>query len=222
MGDPAPEKGAGEGSEGHLAAPHVLGYASLGWGRYSAQQQGVDARTYALRPISSSVPNSSASRLRMHDPCRWWGCGSCSGCPGLLTVRTPVIAAHAVIGKSSVATFTSASASVLLSVSQSVSEVSASRRSDSRSTTSTTSSGSASEDVDIDIDIDIDVVGKGVQYNYLRDNRDAFQANNGVYGASAAGYALLDGTRTNKRALALKILDGGRKIGRTHRNVQTS
>jgi len=32
--------------------------------------------------------------------------------------------------------------------------------------------------------------GKGVQYNHLRDNYDAFQANNGVYDASvAAGYA---------------------------------
>jgi hypothetical protein len=29
---------------------------------------------------------------------------------------------------------------------------------------------------------------KGLQYNYLRDNSDAFQADNGVYGASAAGY----------------------------------
>jgi len=30
---------------------------------------------------------------------------------------------------------------------------------------------------------------KGVQYNHLCDNRDAFYADNGVYGASAAGCA---------------------------------
>ena len=72
--------------------------------------------------------------------------------PGLLGVRTPVMVAnHAVIGGSSIAT--SASASVLLSVSRSVSGASSSRRSDSKSVTSTTSS---SEDVDIDIDIDVD------------------------------------------------------------------
>jgi hypothetical protein len=47
MGDLAPGEGAGEGSEGHLAAPHVLGYASVGWCRYSVQQQDVGARTCA-------------------------------------------------------------------------------------------------------------------------------------------------------------------------------
>ena len=250
-GEPEAEEGAEEGADGHLAPPpHVLGYGSVGRGRYSAQQQQQQgARTYALQPISSSVPNPSASGPRMHDyAIRAGGAGAqaVQVAPGLLGVRTPVMAAsHAVIGGSSVAA--SASASVPLSVSRSVSGASSSRRSDSKSTTSTTSS---SEDVDIDIDIDIDVDGdedvdshhgglhrlrrrqehdievdvegmeegdvdeeegrgvvsvrpmsrvrwderqeqhpgqgdaKGVQHP-----RDAFQASNGVYGASAAGYA---------------------------------
>ena len=47
----------------------MLGYGSVGWGRYPAQQQqqGMGARTYALQPISSSVPNPSASGPMMHD-----------------------------------------------------------------------------------------------------------------------------------------------------------
>ena len=45
------------GAGGHLPPPHVLAYGSVGRGRYLAQeqQQGVGARTYALRPISSSA-----------------------------------------------------------------------------------------------------------------------------------------------------------------------
>ena len=146
--------------DGHLAPPpHVLGYGSVGRGLYSAQQQQQQgARTYALQPISSSVPNPSASRPRMHDyAIRAGGVGpqAVQVAPGLLSVRTPVMApSHAVIGGSSVAA--SASASMPLSVSHSVSGVSSSRRSDSKSTTSTTSSASASEDIDIDIDTDID------------------------------------------------------------------
>jgi hypothetical protein len=44
----------------------VLGYGSVGRGRYSAQQQGVGARTYALQPISSTVPDPSASGQKTH------------------------------------------------------------------------------------------------------------------------------------------------------------
>jgi len=258
-GEPEPEEGADENGDGHLAPPpHVLGYGSVGRGRYSAQQQqqGAGARTYALQPISSSVPNPSASGPRMHDYAIRAGDAGAQAvqvAPGLLGVRTPVMApSHAVIGGSPVAASASVSASVPLSVSRSVSGASSSRRSDSKSTTSTTSS---SEDVDIDIDIDVDGdedthshrgglhrlrrrqehdievdvegmeegdvdeeegrgvvsvrpmsrvrweeqqqqehpvqggVGKGVQYNHLGDNRDGFQANNGVYGASAVGHA---------------------------------
>ena len=61
-GDPDPEEGVeGAGADGHghgdLPPPHVLAYGSVGWGLYLAQeqQQGVGARTYALRPISSSA-----------------------------------------------------------------------------------------------------------------------------------------------------------------------
>ena len=54
----------------HLAPPPpVLGYGSVGRGWYSAQQQhqGTNARMYGLQPISSSLPNPSASGLRMHN-----------------------------------------------------------------------------------------------------------------------------------------------------------
>ena len=48
-GEPDPGEGADEGVDGHLAPPHVLGYGSVGRGRYSAQQQQQQgARTYAL------------------------------------------------------------------------------------------------------------------------------------------------------------------------------
>jgi hypothetical protein len=116
-------------------------------GRYSAQQQsaGAGARTYALQPISSSVPNPSASGPRMHDyAIRASGAGALAMqvAPGLLGVRISVVAtSHALIGGFSVAT--SASASVPLSVSRPVSGASSSRRSDSKSATSTTSSASA-------------------------------------------------------------------------------
>ena len=156
-GEPDPEEGADEGVDGHLAPPHVLGYGSVGRGRYSAQQQQQQgARTYALQPISSSVPNPSVSGPRMHDYAMRAGSAGAQAVQvalGLLGVRTPVMAAsHTVIGGSSMAA--SVSASALLSVSRSVSGASSSRRLDSKSTTSTTSS---SEDVDIDIDIDSDV-----------------------------------------------------------------
>jgi len=157
VGDPDPEEGAGEGSEGHLAAPHVLGYGSMGRGRYSVQQQGMGAGTYTLQPTSSSVPNPSACEPRMHGyAIRAGGAGATAVLvvPGLLTVRTPVIATHTVIGTPSAAASASASASVPPSVSLSVSGASSSRRSDSKSTTSTTSSASASEDIDGDEDID--------------------------------------------------------------------
>ena len=68
-GEPDPEEGV-EGGDADLAPPpHVSGYGSVGRWRYSAQQQqqGTSARMYALQPISSSVPNPSASGLRMHD-----------------------------------------------------------------------------------------------------------------------------------------------------------
>ena len=96
----------GESSEGHLAAPHVLRYGSVGRGRYSAQQQGVGARIYALQRNSSSVPNPSASGPRMHGyAIRAGGAGAAAVqvVHGLLTVRTLVMATHAVIGRSSVA-----------------------------------------------------------------------------------------------------------------------
>ena len=67
MGDPDPE-GEGEG-DGHPPPLHVLGYESVGRGRYSTQQQqqGARKRTYALQPFSSSVPNPFASGPRMED-----------------------------------------------------------------------------------------------------------------------------------------------------------
>jgi hypothetical protein len=107
-------------------------------------------RGHALQPISSTVPNPSASGPRMHDYAIRAG-GACAAVvqavPGLLTVRTLVMATHAVIGRSSVAASTSTSALVPLPMSRSVSEASSCRRLDSKSTTSTTSSASASEDV---------------------------------------------------------------------------
>jgi hypothetical protein len=51
-------EGADEDGHGYLPPPpHVLGYGSVGRGRYLAQQQqqGVGARTYALQPISLSA-----------------------------------------------------------------------------------------------------------------------------------------------------------------------
>jgi len=67
VGNQDPEEGADDSAGGHLALPpHVLGYGSAERGRYSAQQQqSGGARTYALQPISSSVPNPSASGPRM-------------------------------------------------------------------------------------------------------------------------------------------------------------
>jgi len=100
--------------EGHLAAPHVLGYGSMQRGRYSAQQQGVGARTYTLQPTSSSVPNPSACGPKMHDyVIRAGGAGATAVqvVPGLLTMRTPLMATHAVVGRPSVAASLSASAS---------------------------------------------------------------------------------------------------------------
>ena len=61
---------AGVSAAMHLAPPPpVLGYGSVGRGWYSAQQQhqGTNARMYGLQPISSSLPNPSASGLRMHN-----------------------------------------------------------------------------------------------------------------------------------------------------------
>jgi len=111
-------------------------------------------------PYSSTVPNPSASGPRMRDyAIRAGGAGAAAVqvVPGLLTVRTPVMAtSHAIIGGPSVAVsaWAAASAFVPLSVSRSVAVASSSRRSDSKSTTSTTSSGNASGDVDGDEDID--------------------------------------------------------------------
>ena len=89
VGNQDPEEGADESAGGHLA--HVLGYGPAGRGRYSAQQQqSGGARTYALQPISSSVPNPSASRPRMHDyAIRAGGPGAqaVQVPPGLLTAR---------------------------------------------------------------------------------------------------------------------------------------
>jgi hypothetical protein len=52
-------EGADEDGHGHLPPPppHVLGYGSVGRGRYPVQQQqqGVSARTYVPQPISSSA-----------------------------------------------------------------------------------------------------------------------------------------------------------------------
>jgi hypothetical protein len=62
--------------------------------RYSVQH-GVGARTYAFQPISSSVPNPSVSGPRMHYyAIRAAGAGAkvLQVAPGLLTVRTPVMA----------------------------------------------------------------------------------------------------------------------------------
>ena len=214
VGNQDPEEGADESAGGHLALPpHVLGYGSAGRGRYSAQQQqSGGARTYALQPISSSVPNPSASGPRMHDyAIRQGGPGAqaVQVPPGLLSVRTPMMAtSHAVIGGSSVAASASAPASVPLSVSRSVSGALSSRRSDGKSATSTTSS---SEDVDIDFDIDINVDGNedvdshrgGLHRLRRRQEHDIevdvegmegvrgvvrWEANN-MYGASAVGHA---------------------------------
>ena len=99
MGDPDPEERAGERSEGHLAAPHVLGYGSMGRCQYSAQQQGAGARTYGLQHISSSVPNSSASGTRVHDYAIHVGGAAVQVVPGMSTVLNPVMATHAVIGR---------------------------------------------------------------------------------------------------------------------------
>jgi hypothetical protein len=86
-----------------------------------------------LRPTSSSVPNPSASGPRMHDYAAGAGAAVLQVAPGLLTVRTPVMATHAVIGRSSVAPSASASASVPLSMSRLVSGASSCRCSDSKS-----------------------------------------------------------------------------------------
>jgi hypothetical protein len=55
---PRSARGCGDGHP----PPHILGYGSVGWGRHLAQQQqqGAGARTYALQPISLSLPNPSA------------------------------------------------------------------------------------------------------------------------------------------------------------------
>ena len=146
MGNSDPEEG-GDGDV-HPHPPHVLGYGSVRRGRYSAQQQGEGARTYALQPILLSVPNPSMSGPRMHEyEIRAGGAGApaVQVAPGSLSVRTPVMApSHAVIGGSTMAASASVSASVPRSVLRSVSGVSSSRHSDSKSTTSTTSSVSES------------------------------------------------------------------------------
>jgi len=166
-----PKVGDPDDEDVHSApGPGALPVSGYGLAHYP----GAGARTtktYALQPISSSVPNPSGAGPRMHDYSIRVGGGGVGAqavqvAPGLMGVRTPVMApatvttlgaggadAHAIIGGSSVP----ASASMPVSVvSRSVSGASSSRRSDSKSTTS---SGSASEDVDIDIDIDIDIDG---------------------------------------------------------------
>ena len=118
MGNSDPEEG-GDGDV-HPHPPHVLGYGSVRRERYSAQQQGTGARTYALQPISLSVPNPSMSGPRMHEyEIRAGGAGApaVQVAPGSLSVRTPVMApSHAVIGGSTMAASASASASVPRSV----------------------------------------------------------------------------------------------------------
>ena len=94
VGDPDPEQG-GEGEQG----------------------VGVGARTFALQPISSSVPNPSGTGAGpgMHD---YAICAGAVGAqavqviPGLLGANAPVMmTSHAVIGGSSMAASASASES---------------------------------------------------------------------------------------------------------------
>ena len=118
MGNSDPEEG-GDGDV-HPHPPHVLGYGSVRRGRYSAQQQGEGARTYALQPISLSVPNPSVSGARMHEyeiRAGRAGAPAVQVAPGSLSVRAPVMApSHAVIRGSTMAASASASASVPRSV----------------------------------------------------------------------------------------------------------
>ena len=164
MGNSDPEEG-GDGDV-HPHPPHVLGYGSVRRGRYSAQQQGEGARTYALQPISLSVPNPSVSGPRMHEyeiRAGRAGAPAVQVAPGSLSVRTPVMApSHAVIGGSTMAASASASASAALGAAG----VSSSRHSDSKSTTNTTSSASANQDVGIDTDIDFDDGDEYLHSNY--------------------------------------------------------
>ena len=99
----------------------MLGYGLVRTGRYSTQQQQQQgARTYALHPISSSVPNPSASGPRMHGyaiHASGAGAQAVQLAPGFLGVRTPVMATSLTfIGGSSVAASVLASASATLSV----------------------------------------------------------------------------------------------------------
>jgi len=131
----------------------VMDQCSGAGGRYSAQQQGVCEDIYgsAHFVVCICVWTKDA---RSCDLRGWCGAAAVLVVPGLLTVRTPVVATHAVIGTPLAAASASASASVPPSVSLSVTGASSSRRSDSKDTTSMTSSASASEDIDGDEDID--------------------------------------------------------------------
>lgn len=76
------------------------GLLSLGQSRYSPQQQqSVGARTYTLRPISSSVPNPSGGP-RTHDyAIRASGAQAVQVAPRLLGLKTPLTTTHEIIGE---------------------------------------------------------------------------------------------------------------------------